>query len=193
MLVEFIQSPKAKAAIEDCRGGCLLRSVDEEKPRLISDPLHKFESFTSQHHVGRKASQSRKISTARWRTLPPRNGSPGAFVLWIIASSFGLISSGTKMRIITILILLCTFSKVASAQTTEQCPPTPRAGDLLACYNRTAPPPALGKRATSKVTTALDKPAASKTPTDQRAQYVDVLTDENKKLDTKLKTLCRGC
>jgi hypothetical protein len=109
------------------------------------------------------------------------------------------------MRIIAILILLCTFSKVASAQTTEQCPPTPRAGDLLACYNRTAPPPALGKRATSKVTTALDKhaaskaptaldkPAASKTPADQRAQYVDVLTDENKKLDTKLKTLCRGC
>jgi hypothetical protein len=97
------------------------------------------------------------------------------------------------MRIIAILILLCTFSKVASAQTAEQCPPTPRAGDLLGCYDRTAPPPALGKRATSKLTTALDKPAVSKIPTDPRAQADDMLSVENKKLDAKVKTLCRGC
>jgi hypothetical protein len=97
------------------------------------------------------------------------------------------------MRIIAILILLCTFSKVAGAQTVEQCPPSPRAGDLLGCYDRTAPPPARGKRATPRVTTAPDKPAVSKTPTDPRAQADDMFADENKKLDAKVKTICRGC
>jgi hypothetical protein len=99
----------------------------------------------------------------------------------------------SKMRIVAILILLCTFSKVASAQTVEQCPPTPSAGDLLGCYNGIAPPAAQHKRATAKVTTALDKPAVSETLTDPRAQDDDMLAEENKKLDTKVKTLCRGC
>jgi hypothetical protein len=97
------------------------------------------------------------------------------------------------MRVIALLFLFCTISEAASAQTTEQCPPTPRAGDLLGCYGGTAPPPAPGKRATSKVTTALEKPAVSKTPTDPRAQADDMLFVENKKLDAKVKTLCLGC
>lgn len=105
------------------------------------------------------------------------------------------------MRIIAILILLCTFSKVASAQTTEQCQPTPRAGDLLGCYNRTAPPPALGKPGTPKVPATLDKPATSKvptalgepTPTDEQGKVIDILAVENSKLDAKMKAICRGC
>jgi hypothetical protein len=97
------------------------------------------------------------------------------------------------MRAIALVILLCMSSEVVSAQTSEQCQPIQRAGDLLACYNRTAPPPTLGKPATSKASTALDKPAASKTPTDQKEQYVDVLAVENSKLDARLKTICRGC
>jgi hypothetical protein len=97
------------------------------------------------------------------------------------------------MKIFGILTLLCVSSTVASAQTAEQCPSTPRAGDLLGCYNRDAPPPALSKRATSRVTTAQDKPAVSKTPTDPRAQADDMLFVENKKLDAKVKSLCRGC
>ena len=106
------------------------------------------------------------------------------------------------MRAIALLILLCTLSGVASAQTAQQCPPTPRAGDLLNCYNGTAPPHTLGKPKTSKAATATDQPAAirgpidkpaSKTPTDEKVPYVDMLAVENKKLDAKLKTLCRGC
>jgi hypothetical protein len=95
-------------------------------------------------------------------------------------------------------------SEVASAQTTEQCQSIKRAGDLLACYNRTAPPHTLGKPKTSKASIApdkpavaeapiaVDKPAESKNPTD-RAKYVDVLAVENSKLDAKMKTICRGC
>ena len=112
------------------------------------------------------------------------------------------VSSGTKLRAIALSVLLCTLSGVATAQTAEQCPPTPRAGELLNCYNGTAPPHTLGKPKTSKATTATDRPAAirgpidkpaPKTPTDERAPYVDMLDVENKKLDAKLKTLCRGC
>jgi hypothetical protein len=109
------------------------------------------------------------------------------------------------MRTTALVILLCMSSEVVSAQPTEQCQPIQRAGDLLACYNRTAPPHTLGKPKTSEASTApykpaiskapiaVDKPAASKTPTDQKAQYVDVLAVENLKLDAKLKTICRGC
>src|ERR1700737_435122 len=111
---------------------------------------------------------------------------------------------GTKMRETALVILLCS-SGVVSAQTTEQCRPTQRAGDLLACYNRTAPPHTLGKPETSKASTApnkpaiseapvaVDKPAVSKNPTDRRERYVDVLAAENSKLDAKMKTICRGC
>jgi hypothetical protein len=48
-------------------------------------------------------------------------------------------------------------------------------------------------RALSQAPIAVDKPAAPKTPTDQKAQYVDELAVENSKLDSKMKTICRGC
>jgi hypothetical protein len=118
-----------------------------------------------------------------------------------------LATDRTQMRATALVILLCMSSGVVSAQTTEQCRPTQRAGDLLACYNRTAPPHTLGKPKTSKASTsprpnkpavseapiAADKSAASKAPTDQRAQYIDVLAVENSKIDAKMKTICRGC
>jgi hypothetical protein len=109
------------------------------------------------------------------------------------------------MRATALVLLLCVSAEVVSAQTTEECRPIQRAGDLLACYNRTAPSPALGEPKASKasaapakpkvseVPLAVDKPEASKTVTDQKAQYVDVLAAENSKLDAKMKTICRGC
>ena len=105
------------------------------------------------------------------------------------------------MRATALVILLCMSSELVSAQTTEQCQPIQRAGDLLSCYNGAASPHTLGKHKTSKPSTAQDKPtapiavakpAAPKTPTDQK-QYIDVLAAENSKLDAKMKTICRGC
>jgi hypothetical protein len=96
------------------------------------------------------------------------------------------------MRVIALLVLLCTLSEVAIAQTT-QCQSIPKATDRLACYDKAAPPTAAGKPAASKTPAAPDKAAGpSKTPTDQ-AQVVDMLAAENSKLDAKLKTICRGC
>ena len=109
------------------------------------------------------------------------------------------------MRIIAVLLLLGTLPGVASAQTAEQCPPTPRVGDFLACYNGTARPHRLGEPAMSKAPTAREKPAvskeppetdnlaASKTSADEKPEYVDLLAEENKKLAAKLKVICRGC
>ncbi len=95
------------------------------------------------------------------------------------------------MKVIALLVLLCTLSEVAIAQTT-QCQSIPKASDRLACYDRAAPPKAVDKAAASK-TTAPDKAAASKAPTDQQGTVVDMLAVENSKLDAKIKTICRGC
>ena len=97
------------------------------------------------------------------------------------------------MKKVAVFALLCAISDPAFAQV-QECPPTPRAGDLLNCYNRIAPPPAPHKRAaTPKMTTTLEKPAVSRSQTSQRAQVDDLLDEENRKLDSKLNTLCRGC
>ena len=95
------------------------------------------------------------------------------------------------MRIIALLALLCTFCEVALAQAPE-CKLIPKASDRLACYDKAAPPKAVGKPATSRASAAPDKPAASATPADQ-GQVVDMLAAENSKLDARLKTICRGC
>jgi hypothetical protein len=95
------------------------------------------------------------------------------------------------MRTIALLAFVCTFSGVAFAQTLD-CNSIRKAGDRLACYDKAAPPRAVGKPTASKTATAPDKPAESKTPGDQ-GQVVDMLAAENSKLDAKLKTICRGC
>jgi hypothetical protein len=99
------------------------------------------------------------------------------------------------MRAIAQLVLFFVLSGVASAQTAEKCPPTARAGDFLACYNnnKTEPPTTQQRRATSGATPAVNKPTASRNPTERRAQVDDLLDEENKQLDTRVNTLCRGC
>ena len=96
------------------------------------------------------------------------------------------------MRVIALICLLGTLSDVAVAQT-SQCQSLPKASDRLACYDKAAPPTAVGKPAASKTPTATDKPAASKTPTDGQGSVVDMLAVENSKLDAKIKSNCRGC
>ena len=95
------------------------------------------------------------------------------------------------MKIIVLLALLCTFCEVALAQAPE-CQSIPKASGRLACYDKAAPPKAVGKRAASKTAAALDKQAAPATAADQ-GQVVDMLAVENSKLDARLKTICRGC
>jgi hypothetical protein len=90
------------------------------------------------------------------------------------------------MKIVALLAFLCTFSEVTFANTAE-CELIPKASDRLACYDKAAPPFAVGE--SSKSVTTPDKSAASKTSAGRR----DMLDAENSKLNAKLKTICRGC
>jgi hypothetical protein len=107
------------------------------------------------------------------------------------------------MRTIALVILLCLTAAVAGAQTTEHCNSIQRAGDILRCYEGTAPAVTLAKPKRPKPLHAAEKPAgapvagdvtgAFDAPVGQKAPYVDVLAIENSKLDSKMKTICRGC
>ena len=65
--------------------------------------------------------------------------------------------------------------------------------DRLACYDKASPPYAA--TTPKKAETARKKNEKSVNATEQRepAHVVDMLAAENKKLDAKLKTICRGC
>jgi hypothetical protein len=98
----------------------------------------------------------------------------------------------------TLVILLCASAGVARAQTTEQCHSMQGAGDILACYDGTTLPVAPRPKRANPPNAAVapiakESAAISKLPAEQQAPYVDVLAVENSKLDTKMKTICRGC
>jgi hypothetical protein len=95
------------------------------------------------------------------------------------------------MRVIALLFLLSTLADVAIAQT-SQCQSVPKASNRLACYDKAAPPIAVGKPAAAKTSAAPEKTAESKPQPDQTT-VVDMLAAENSKLDAKIKTICRGC
>jgi hypothetical protein len=90
------------------------------------------------------------------------------------------------MRVVALLLLsLCMPFEFANAQT-SQCQSIPKASDRLACYDRAAPPTAVGKPTASSGPAAVSKPP-SETP------LADLLASENSKLDAKIKNICRGC
>jgi len=95
------------------------------------------------------------------------------------------------MRVIALLLLLCTLSDVATAQT-AQCQSIPKASDRLACYDKAAPPTAVGKPAASR-TPAPPAGAAAVSNSSSQTPLADLLAAENSKLDAKIKNICRGC
>ena len=89
------------------------------------------------------------------------------------------------MKFVSLLVGLCMVSNAAIAQTST-CQSILKASQRLACYDRLTPPTAEPKKATgTKSTSAKSAP--------ERAAIVDRLAVENKKLDARLKTICRGC
>ena len=109
------------------------------------------------------------------------------------------------MRTIVLAILLCLSSGMVDAQTTEQCRQLKGAGDLIACYDGTAPSSTPAKPRRSRPAAVQDNAAMSepriagagapapKAATKQYQPQFDVLETENSRLDAKMKTLCRGC
>lgn len=104
------------------------------------------------------------------------------------------------MRTVALAIALCACAGMASAQTADQCHARQRAGDLLSCYDGISPAAAPARSRPSgtaekrpAVPVAKNSPAPPRTSVDQQGDVIDVLAVENAKLDTKMKTICRGC
>jgi hypothetical protein len=85
------------------------------------------------------------------------------------------------MKAVALVVALCTFCGPAFAQANE-CQSIQRASDRLACYDKAA-------AAAVRVKPAVASPA----PATQPGQTGDLLAEENARLDTKIKNICRGC
>jgi hypothetical protein len=98
-----------------------------------------------------------------------------------------------RMKFILLIAGLAIVSQVAVAQTSN-CQSIANQMDRLACYDKASATPSASAPHKKASTTSKknEKSAAPTTQPDQGA-VVDMLAAENKKLDAKLKTICRGC
>ena len=82
----------------------------------------------------------------------------------------------------------------AAVAQTSNCQSIANQIDRLACYDKPSAAPS-GAAAPKKTDTPSKKPEKSAAPKAQpeQGQVVDLLAAENKKLDAKLRTICRGC
>ena len=90
------------------------------------------------------------------------------------------------MRFVLLIAGLALASQAAAAQTSS-CQSISNQMDRLACYDKASAP-----QAAAPTPEKAEKPAPTKAQPEQ-PQVVDMLAAENKKLDAKLKTICRGC
>lgn len=84
------------------------------------------------------------------------------------------------MRFFAALAAICALCQPALAQSPD-CKSMTNSDARLACYDKTAPPPA---------SSAAAKPAASKV---DAAKYVDSISAEDAKMNARLKSICKGC
>ena len=95
------------------------------------------------------------------------------------------------MRFILLIAGLTLASQAAMAQTSN-CQSIANQMDRLACYDKASPtPPAATPPRKTDTTTKKNESAPKAQP--EQGQVVDMLAAENKRLDAKLKTICRGC
>jgi hypothetical protein len=90
------------------------------------------------------------------------------------------------MKLVLLIAGLALASQAAVAQTSS-CQSIANQMDRLACYDKASAP-----QAAAPAPRKAEKPAPAKAQPEQ-PQVVDMLAAENKKLDAKLKTICRGC
>ena len=97
------------------------------------------------------------------------------------------------MRFILLIAGLAMVPQVAVAQASI-CQSIANQMDRLACYDKGYPTsaPAASPKKTETPPKKAEKSAAPKAQTEQGG-VVDMLAAENKKLDAKIKTICRGC
>ena len=95
------------------------------------------------------------------------------------------------MRLATLLIILCAVP-VAAATQARECRTISRSTDRLACHDRAAPPVGMQKPAAGSAMTRSGR-AEARPAQQSDTPLADMLAVENRQLDAKIKTICRGC
>jgi len=94
------------------------------------------------------------------------------------------------MKIILALISMFALSQSAFAQT-QECRSLQNSTARLACYDRGAPLAAVTPGATQQA--PKPQAAAPKNSKADPGQYVDSISAEDARMNTRLRTICRGC
>lgn len=89
------------------------------------------------------------------------------------------------MKFLVVIVAICALSQSAIAQTGE-CQSIPEPRGRLACYDKTASPPA---------SPAAAKPASRAAPqlNVDPEKYVDPISAEDALMNARLNNICRGC
>jgi hypothetical protein len=93
------------------------------------------------------------------------------------------------MKIILALVASLSLSTVAFAQ--QECRSIQDSTARLACYDKAAPLAAVTPGATQQ--TAKPQAAAPKKSKVEAEKYVDTISAEDARMNTRLRTICRGC
>ncbi len=94
------------------------------------------------------------------------------------------------MKIILALISTFALAQGAFAQT-QECRSLPDSTARLACYDRSAPLAAVTPGATQQA--PKPQAAAPKKSKVDTGAYVDAISAEDARMNTRLRTICRGC
>jgi hypothetical protein len=89
------------------------------------------------------------------------------------------------MRLFAVLGAICALTQTATAQTPE-CKSISDSAARLACYDKNGP---------AARPSAAAKPASRPNPVSKAdaGKYVDSISAEDKRMNTRLKNICRGC
>jgi hypothetical protein len=95
------------------------------------------------------------------------------------------------MKHAAILMLIFCLPTAAAAQSPE-CRTVANPRDRLACYDRVAPPAVAGKPTGSEAA-PRNVSAPSAAADSSSTPLADLLEMENKRVGSKIKSICRGC
>jgi hypothetical protein len=84
------------------------------------------------------------------------------------------------MKFLAVFVAICALSQTAAAQSPD-CKSISDTTARLACYDK-ATPPAQSKRESRAPASKADS-----------SKYVDSITAEDAKMNSKIKNICRGC
>lgn len=96
------------------------------------------------------------------------------------------------MRTAALSAILLAIPLAAGAQS-QDCQSITKNVDRLSCYDRASPPIRPEKGRASRAASSSKNNVDAGSATASQTPLADMLDVENKKLDTRIKSICRGC